>query len=90
MSVLALIVHHLDVVQVGVGPVHQSTDEVQRDAVREDDLTVHKLRTVLAVHVTALHLGDLTVIGEEHLPVKRKRIRPDRARMDGWINWIGK
>lgn len=77
VSVLALVVHHLDVVQVGVGPVHQSTDEVQRDAVREDDLTVHKLRTVLAIHVAALHLGDLTVISEEHLPVERKRIRPD-------------
>ena len=68
VSVLAFVVHHLDVVQVGVGPVHQPADQVQRDAVWEHDLTVHQLGAVLTVHVTALHLGDLTVVGEEHLP----------------------
>lgn len=72
VPVLAFVVHHLDVVQIGVGPVHQPADEVQRDAVGEDDLAVHKLGSVLAVHVTALHLRDLTVVGEEDLPVETK------------------
>ena len=70
VPVLSLVVHHLDVVQVGVGPVHQPADEIQRDAVGEYDLAVHQLGSVLAVHVAALHLGDLTVVCEEHLPVE--------------------
>lgn len=69
VPVPALVVHHFDVVQVGVCPVHQPADQVQRDAVREHNLTVHQLGSVLAVHVAALHLWDLTVVGEEHLPV---------------------
>lgn len=72
VPVLAFIVHHLNVVQIGIGPVHQPADEVQRDAVGENDLTVHELRSVLAVHVTALHLRDLAVVCEEYLPVETK------------------
>ncbi len=72
VPVLAFIVHHLNVVQIGIGPVHQPADKVQRDAVGEYDLTVHELGSVLAVHVTALHLRDLTVICEEYLPVETK------------------
>lgn len=72
VSVPALIVHHLNVVQVGVSPVHQPTDQVQGDAVREHYLTVHKLGSVLAVHVAALHLWDLTIVCEEHLPVETR------------------
>lgn len=68
VPVLAFVVHHLNVVQVGVGPVHQAADEVQGDAVWEHDLAVNKFGSVLAVHVTALHLRDLTVVCEEHLP----------------------
>lgn len=72
VPVLAFVVHHLDVVQIRVSPVHQPADQVQRDAVWEYDLTVHQLGSVLAVHVTALHLWDLTVVCEEHLPVETK------------------
>lgn len=72
VSVLALVVHHLNVVQVGISPVHQPADQVQRDAVGEHDLTVHELGSVLAVHVASLHLRNLTVICEEDLPVDRK------------------
>lgn len=72
VPVLALVVHHLDVVQVGVGPVHQSADQVQRDAMGEHDLAVYELGSVLAVHVASLHLRDLTVICEEDLPVDRR------------------
>ena len=87
LAVLALIVHHLDVVQVGVSPVHEPADEVQRDAMREHNLTVNKLGSVLAVHVAALHLGDLTVVGEEHLPAETQR---SGLIGDGWIDWPGK
>lgn len=72
VPIFALIVHHLNVVKVGVSPVHQPADEIQRDAVGEHDLTVHEFGSVLAIHVTALHLGDLTVVCEENLPVETK------------------
>lgn len=73
VSVLALVVHHFDVVQVSVGPVHQPVDQVQRDAVREDDLAVHQLSTVLPIHVAALHLGDLPIVSKEHLPAAKEQ-----------------
>lgn len=87
VSVLALIVHHFDVVQVRVGPVHQPVDQVQRDAVREDDLAVYQLGAVLPVHVAALHLGDLPVVGEEHLPADEGRTveRKPRAAADARV-----
>lgn len=72
VPVFAFIVHNLDVVQIGIGPVHEPADEVQRDAVGEYNLTVHELGSVLAVHVAALHLRDLAVVCEEHLPVETK------------------
>ena len=68
VAVLALVVHHLDVVQVGVGPVHQSVDQVQRDAVGEHDLAVHQLGAVLPVHVAALNPGCGAIVGEEDFP----------------------
>lgn len=77
VPVLSLIVHHLDVVQVSIGPVHQPADEIQRDAVGEYDLTVNQLGSVLAIHVAALHLGDLTIVCEENLPVETEGNRPD-------------
>lgn len=70
VPVLALVVHNLDVVQVGISPVHQPADEVQRDAVGKHDLGVDEFGTILAIHVTALHLRDLTIICEEHLPAE--------------------
>lgn len=69
MSVLAFIVHHLYVVQVGISPVDQPVDQVQGDTVGEHDLTIHQLGPVLTVHVTTLHLGSLTIVCEEYLPV---------------------
>lgn len=75
MSVVALIVHDLNVVQIRVCPVNQPADQVQCDAVREDDLTVHELSPVLTVHVAALHRRDRTVVCEEHLPEETKELR---------------
>ncbi|TNN82493.1 hypothetical protein EYF80_007328 [Liparis tanakae] len=56
---------HFDVVQVGVGPVHQAVDQVQGDTMGEDDFAVHQLSAVLAIHVTALHPRRRPVVREE-------------------------
>lgn len=72
VPVLAFIVHHLNVVEVGISPVHQPADQIQRYAVGKYNLTVHKLGSVLAIHVASLHLRNLTVVCEEYLPVETK------------------
>lgn len=69
VPVLALVVNHLDVVQVGVGPVNHSVDQVQCDAVGEDDLAVHQLGTVLAIHVAPFHPRCGAIVSEEHFAV---------------------
>ena len=76
LPALALVVHHLNVIQVGISPVDKAADEVQRDAVRKHDLAVNQLGAVLPVHVTALHFGDLPVVSKEHLPVGRQHVTP--------------
>lgn len=70
VSVFALIVHYLDVVQISISPVDQSADQVQGDAMREYNFTVHQLCSVLSIHVTTFHLRDLPVVGEENLSVE--------------------
>lgn len=70
VPVLAFVVYHFNVVQIGISPVHQPADKVQCDAMWKYNLTVHQLGSVLAVHVTALHLRDLTIVCEEHLPME--------------------
>lgn len=70
VSVFALIVHYLDVVQISISPVDQPVDQVQSDAVWEDNFTVHQLCSVLSIHVTSFHLWDLPVVGEENLSVE--------------------
>lgn len=69
VSVLALIVNHFDVVQVGVSPVHHAVDQVQSDTMGEDDLAVHQLSAVLTIHVTALHPRCGPIVCEEHFAV---------------------
>lgn len=75
MAVLALVVDHLDVIKIGVGPVHQTVDQVERDAVGEDDLSVHQFGAVLAVHVAALHPRRGTIVCEKHFAVAEKEQR---------------
>lgn len=67
MPVFSLIVYHLDVVQISIGPVHQSVHQVQCDTVGEDDLGVNQLCAVLAIHVTALHPRSRPIVCEENL-----------------------
>lgn len=69
MAVLSLVVNHFDVIQVGVSPVDQAVDQVQRDAVGKDDLGVHQFGAVLAVHVAALHPRRGPIVCEKHFSV---------------------
>lgn len=78
MAVLALVVNHFDVIKIGVGPVHQTVDQVERDAVGEDDLSVHQFGAVLAVHVAALHPRRGTVVCEKHFAVAEEKERRKR------------
>lgn len=70
VSVFAFIVHYLDVVQISISPVDQPVDQVQGDAMWEDNFTVHQLCSVLSIHITAFHLWDLSVVGEKNLSVE--------------------
>lgn len=75
VSVLAMIIHHLDGVQVGVGPVHQLLDEVQGHSSGLLCLIVHQSGPVGAVHVAAFHLGHVPIVGEEeHSGITHRRI----------------
>lgn len=73
VAVLALVVNHFDVIQVGISPVHQPVDQVERDAVWEDDLGVHQFGSVLAVHVAALHPRRGPIVREKHFPVPEEK-----------------
>lgn len=73
VAVLSLVVNHFDVIQVGVSPVHQAVDQVEGDAVGEDDLGVHQFGAVLAVHVAALHPRSGAVVCEKHFAAGKKR-----------------
>lgn len=73
VAVLALVVNHFDVIQIGVGPVHQAVDQVERDAVGEDDLCVHQFGAVLAVHVAALHPRRGPIVCEKHFAVAEEK-----------------
>lgn len=69
VPVPAAVIHHIDVIQVGVGPVHQLLDHVQRHGGGLLDFVIHQPRPVGAVHVAALHFGRAPVVGEEQHPV---------------------
>lgn len=78
VSVFALIVHHFDVVQVGVSPVHHAIDQVQCDTMGEDDLAVHQLSAVLTIHVTTLNPRRGPIVSEEHFSVAEKQAQKGR------------
>lgn len=72
VSVPAVVIHHIDVIQVGVGPVHQLLDHIQRHGGGLLDFVIHQPRPVSAVHVAALHFGSAPVVGEEQHPAGSK------------------
>lgn len=82
VSVLALIVDHFDVVQVGISPVNQPVDQVQGDTMGEDNLTVHQLRAVLTIHVTALHPWGGPIVCEEHFAVVKEEKQKGQGSSD--------
>lgn len=65
VPVAALVIHHIDVIQVGVRPVHQFLDEVQCHSSGLLDFVIHQTSPVGAVHVAALHFGHIPVVSEE-------------------------
>lgn len=69
VSVFALIVDHFNVIQVSISPVNQTVDQVQGDAMRENNLTVHQLSAVLTIHVAALNPRRRPIVCEEYFTV---------------------
>lgn len=65
VPVLALVIHHVDVIQVGIGPIHQLLDHIQRHSSGLLDFIIDQPGPVGAVHVTALHLGHVPIVSEE-------------------------
>lgn len=65
VPVLAVVIHHIDVIQVGVCPVHQLLDQVQCQSSGLLNFIIHQKGPVGAVHVAALHLGHVPIVREE-------------------------
>lgn len=74
VPVPAVVIHHIDVIQVGVGPVHQLLDHVQRHGGGLLHFVIHQPRPVGAVHVAALHFGSAPVVGEEQHPAGSSKV----------------
>lgn len=68
MPVLAVVIHHIDIIQVGISPVHQLLDDIQCHSSWLLNFIIHKARPVSAVHIAALHLGHIPIVSEEHHP----------------------
>lgn len=66
VPVLSLVIHYVDVIQVGISPIHQLLDDIQCHSCGLFNPVVHQPRPVGAVHVAALDLGSIPVISEEH------------------------
>lgn len=65
VPVPAVVIHHIDVIQVGVGPVHQLLDHIQCNSRGLLNFIIHQLCSVGAIHVAALHLGHVAIVGEK-------------------------
>lgn len=76
VPVLSSVIHHVDVIQVGICPVHQLLDYIQGHSCGLFDLIIHQPGAVGAVQVAALDLGSVPVISEEHHSAEREN--------DGW------
>lgn len=74
VPVPAVVIHHIDVIQVGVGPVHQLLDHVQRHGGGLLNFVIHQPRPVSAVHVAALHFGSAPVVAEEQHPAGSSKV----------------
>lgn len=66
VPVLALVIHNINVIQVGIRPVHQLLDHIQCHSCGPLNFIMHQPGPVCAVHVAALHLGHIPIVGEEH------------------------
>lgn len=75
VPVLPVVIHNIDVIQVGVCPVHQLPDYIQRHGGGQLDSVIHQLCPVGAVHVAALHLGHIPIISEKQHSVEGWRVQ---------------
>lgn len=75
VPVLPIIIHNIDVIQVGVCPVHQLPDYIQCHGGGQLDSVIHQLCPVGAVHVAARHLGHIPIISEKQHSVEGWRVQ---------------
>lgn len=66
VPVPAMVIHYIDVIQVGVCPVHQLFDHIQCYSSGLLNFIIHKPCPVGAIHVAALHLGHIPIVGEKY------------------------
>lgn len=83
VPVLPIVIHHIDVVQVGVCPVHQLPDYVQRHGGGQLDSVIHQLCPVGAIHVAARHLGHIPIISEKQHSVEGWRVQWSTLLVEG-------
>lgn len=72
VPVLAVVIHHVNVIQVRVCPVNQLLDYIQCHSCGLLDFIIHQPGPVSAVHVAALHLGHVPIVGEEEHSAEEK------------------
>lgn len=61
----AVIIHHINVIQVGVCPVYQLLDHIQCHSSGLLNFIIHQPGPVGAVHIAALHFGHVPIVSEE-------------------------
>lgn len=74
VPVPAVVIHHVDVIQVGVCPVHQLLDHVQCHSSGLLNFIIHQPSPVGAVHVAALHLGKVPIVSEEEHSAEERSV----------------
>ncbi len=65
MSVLAIVIHNFDKIQISVRPVDELLDQVQRHSGRLFGFILHYLGSVGAVHIAPFHLGYHPIVREK-------------------------
>lgn len=70
VPVPAVVIHHIDVIQVSICPVHQLLDHIQCHSCGLLNFIIHQPGSVGAVHVAALHLGHVPIVSEEEHPAE--------------------
>jgi len=72
VSVFAVVIDHLNVIQICVCPVHQLLHQVQSHCSRPLNLVIHKSCSVCTIHIAALQFGCIPIISEKEHPARDK------------------